>query len=50
MHAIIEILFEALRLMTFQPARKAPHPDVTASEDCWSAQLRTQTDVPATRS
>jgi hypothetical protein len=34
MHAIIEILFEALRLMTFQPARKSsPHP-TQASDDC----------------
>jgi hypothetical protein len=34
MHTIIEILFEALRLMTFQPARKSsPHPR-QASDDC----------------
>ena len=36
MLAIIEILFEALRLVTFQPARKAPYaPERSASgDDC----------------
>ena len=35
MLAIIEILFEALRLATFQPARKASRSDTArASDDC----------------
>lgn len=36
MLTIIEILFEALRLATFQPARKSPHPpaSATASDHC----------------
>lgn len=34
MLAIIDILFEALRLMTFQPARrKSPHPARAAARD-----------------
>ncbi|NRQ15372.1 hypothetical protein BHMPCIPO_02620 [Ensifer sesbaniae] len=34
MLAIIEILFEALRLVTFQPAQKAPYkPARSASDD-----------------
>jgi hypothetical protein len=54
MLTIIDILLEALRLATFQPAIRKSYADplMTASEDRWSAapQFRTQTEVPAARS
>ena len=54
MLAIIEILFEALRLVTFQPIRNSPrtHPLSPARDKGSPAEhhLRTQTEVPAARS